>query len=246
MPTKIEWCDACLNAVWGCTRACPYCYAYKVAHRFADMIAAKEGKYRGWPSGSVGETQLAGHMRRFIPVLLESNLHRKFPKKTFRIFVNSMSDIADWRPEWIDAVAGRIANDPDRYYLFLTKRPQVYQDNFSPFGMKNILRGMTLTGDRERDFSYGRGVAPLAFVQFVSIEPLHGDAAGVLHLFPNLKWIIVGAETGKRKGKVYPCPEWIRSIVAYAESKNIPIFMKESLRTYCDGKNLEFIQQHCV
>lgn len=247
MPTKIDWCDETLNPVFGCTHGCEYCYGRGIARRFAEPFAAKEAKHKGLPPGTIFETQLAGQLRRFVPVFLESNLHRNFPKKTFRIFVNSMSDIADWRPEWIDAVAGRIANDPDRYYLFLTKRPQVYQDNFSPFGMKNILRGMTITGVNGNDFSYNRGTAPLAFVQFVSIEPLLGDgAAKVLHLFPNLRWIILGAETGNRKGKVFPRTEWIRDIVAYAEAKNIPIFMKESLRTYCDGKNLEFIQRHCV
>lgn len=247
MPTKISWCDETWNFVHGCLRGCRYCYARGIDKRFADVIAAKEGKYRGLPSGSVFETQLAGHLRRFVPVLLESNLHRKFPRKAFRIFVNSMSDICYWHPAWMQAAYDRIVTEHDRHFLYLTKNPSVYQDNFGFFNHPNILRGMTLTGNNGTDFSYDRGTAPLAFVQFVSIEPLLGDGAPkVLHLFPNLRWIIVGSETGKRKGKVFPRTEWIRDIVAYAEAKNIPIFMKESIRTYCDGKSLWFTRQHCV
>ena len=243
MPTKIEWCDAVWNPAHGCKNGCLYCYARGIDRRFADVIAAPYAD-RLTP---IGVKALADRLREFKPTWLQKNYDRKFPRKAFRIFVNSMSDICWWEEDWLEAVSNHIKADRDRYYIFLTKRPQVYQDNFGFFNHPNILRGMTLTGNNGTDFSYDRGTAPLAFVQFVSIEPLLVDgAAKVLHLFPNLKWIIVGAQTGNSKGKVYPKPQWIRDIVAYATEKNIPIFMKESIRTYCDGKNLRFVQEHCV
>lgn len=247
MPTKIDWADGCWNLVYGCLRECRYCYARGIAKRFANVIAAKEAKYRGWPNGSLDKKAMAKMLYGFSLVLLESNLLRKFPPREFRIFVNSMSDICYWKPEWMQAAYDRIVTERDRYFLYLTKNPSVYQDNFGFFNHPNILRGMTLTGNNGTDFSYDRGTSPLTFVQFVSIEPLlGGGTAKVLHLFPNLRWIILGAETGNRKGKVIPRTEWIRDIVAYANEKNIPIFMKKSLRTYCDGKDLKFVQQHCV
>lgn len=33
--TKIEWCDRTWNPVTGCLHNCPYCYAKKIAERFA-------------------------------------------------------------------------------------------------------------------------------------------------------------------------------------------------------------------
>lgn len=42
--------------------------------------------------------------------------------------------------------------------------------------------------------------------------------------------IIVGAETGNRKGKVVPQKHWIDKLVRFADEWKIPIFMKESLR----------------
>lgn len=45
-----------------------------------------------------------------------------------------------------------------------------------------------------------------------------------------VNWIILGAESGNRKGKVTPRREWIDSIVQICNERNIPVFMKESLR----------------
>ncbi len=45
-----------------------------------------------------------------------------------------------------------------------------------------------------------------------------------------LKLVIVGAETGNRKGKVIPQKKWIDTIVETADLHGINVFMKESLR----------------
>lgn len=45
-----------------------------------------------------------------------------------------------------------------------------------------------------------------------------------------VNWIILGAESGNRKDKVVPRREWIDNIVQVCEERNIPVFMKESLR----------------
>ena len=45
-----------------------------------------------------------------------------------------------------------------------------------------------------------------------------------------VNWIILGAESGNRKGKVTPRCEWIDDIVQICDEQNIPVFMKESLR----------------
>lgn len=45
-----------------------------------------------------------------------------------------------------------------------------------------------------------------------------------------VKQIIVGAETGNRRGKIVPKKEWIESLVKQADEHHIRVFMKESLR----------------
>lgn len=43
------------------------------------------------------------------------------------------------------------------------------------------------------------------------------------------EWIIIGAETGNRKGKVIPKRVWIEKLVDLCRKADIPIFMKASL-----------------
>ena len=65
---------------------------------------------------------------------------------------------------------------------------------------------------------------------FVSIEPIQGEINSY-YLDHILKcgWVIVGAETGNRKGIINPKKEWIDFILRHCEANKIPIFMKESL-----------------
>lgn len=44
------------------------------------------------------------------------------------------------------------------------------------------------------------------------------------------KWVIVGAESGNRKGKIIPKKEWIDKLASLCDRSGVPIFMKESLR----------------
>lgn len=48
-------------------------------------------------------------------------------------------------------------------------------------------------------------------------------------LKPGIEWVIIGAETGSRKGKIIPQREWIESIVSECRSAGVPVFMKGSL-----------------
>jgi len=45
-------------------------------------------------------------------------------------------------------------------------------------------------------------------------------------------WLILGAETGNRKGKVVPEKEWIYDIYDYCQNHKIPLFMKNSIQPY--------------
>lgn len=190
--TKIEWCDFTWNPVVGCTGSCPYCYARKMSHRFH---------------------------RDFTPHFDERNFARVMPRKPSRIFVNSMSDVADWRDGWALRVFKKIDEHPEHLFLFLTKRPEAMKC----VPRKNVLFGVSVTDQR----SYNMLVSKIGPHNFLSVEPILGP----IELWGFHSWIIVGAETGNRKGKVTPEPGWIEDIYEYATENEIPLFFKESLRS---------------
>ena len=88
-------------------------------------------------------------------------------------------------------------------------------------------------------------ILPTKAHKFISIEPLWCDICEVEDereggkllenfLLPRgyksfFEWIIVGAETGRRKDKVIPKREWIEKLVDLCNKAEIPIFMKSSL-----------------
>lgn len=48
-------------------------------------------------------------------------------------------------------------------------------------------------------------------------------------LKPSIEWVIVGAETGKRNGRIIPQRSWIKDIVNQCRASGVSIFMKNSL-----------------
>ena len=95
--TKIDWCDETYNYVIGCKNNCPYCYAKKMNTRFKWIKNFNEPEWR------------------------EQMFQRKFPKKPSRIYLNSMSDIAFWKIDWIGKTLDKIMDYPQHRFLFLTK-----------------------------------------------------------------------------------------------------------------------------
>ncbi|HML37010.1 MAG TPA: DUF5131 family protein [Bacillota bacterium] len=64
-------------------------------------------------------------------------------------------------------------------------------------------------------------------------ESVDGD-----DLKPSIEWVIIGAETGNRKGRVIPNVEWIISIVDQCRAFGVPVFMKDSLAPIIGEKNM--------
>jgi len=60
----------------------------------------------------------------------------------------------------------------------------------------------------------------------------------VLGSFDRNRWIIIGAETGNRKGKVVPEKEWIDTICEAAVITDAAVFMKDSLIPIVGEENM--------
>ena len=79
---------------------------------------------------------------------------------------------------------------------------------------------------------------PLHKSTFVSFEPLLEDVCPEWEMFKHLGWIIIGAQTGKRKDNIAPDAEWIDKLVRQADMARIPVFMKDSLIPIVGEKNM--------
>lgn len=198
--TKIDWCDCTVNPVVGCRNGCEYCYARKLNTRF--------GFVENWDS----------------PQFFPERLKEFESKKPRSIFINSMSDIGLWKDEWRQEVFRAMSCNPQHFYIALTKCEKVdipywlrqgkMQGRF--FLGQTQTRGTVFNGFNER------------YRDFLSAEPLLGE----LHFngFGGIRAVIIGAETGNRRGKVIPKREWIEQIVKECDEAGAAIFMKESLR----------------
>jgi len=221
MKNKIGWCDMTWNPVWGCLNNCEYCYARGIAKRFRNVIADKEYK---WSRGRIFQGEIANRLRHFVPTMLFSHLYKKLPKKPQRIFVGSMSEIYYWKKEWMEKVIDRVKQCPQHTFQFLTKFPQVYYLYDFP---KNCWLGITAVSMLD---TIGEAKTKLGYINFISIEPLMGWI--YVNYLKNYNWVIIGAETGNRKGKVIPEKEWVLDIIKYCVFNKIPYYLKDNLSEY--------------
>lgn len=229
MKNKIGWCNATWNPVWGCRNHCEYCYARAIAKRFWKKIWMIEvnHQWKKHPDWAWTGDHLSG-LKDFKPTFLNVQFEKKFPKNSQRIFIGSMSEIYYWREEWIERVIERVKQYPQHTFQFLTKHMEVYADWMWP---ENCILGVTITNKDDFDkqkggyyfFNDNKRV-------FFSFEPLlESIPTGYLE-HTNIDWVIIGAETGNRKGKIIPKGKWIDDIVLYCRDNNIPIYLKDSLK----------------
>jgi len=244
--TKIEWCDMTWNPVTGCKHGCEYCYARRIAERFAPRLN----------DGSIAKVDGVCDIKNtnipypygFAPTFYRNRLSEpQHTKKPQNIFVCSMADLfGEWVPqEWIDEIRVACSKADWHNYLFLTKNPSGYEKiykyelDYSPY----FWFGTTVTDDAsfaERGyelFEVTHGCRQPH--RFLSIEPLHGQIKEKsLRNACLLDWIIIGAETGNRKGKVTPKREWIDDIVSACDRGGVPVFMKNSLIPIMGEENM--------
>ena len=241
--TKIDWCDATWNPVTGCLHGCEYCYARKIAERFGGnmMPFFVERPILREPVRD-GAGKIMPYPFDFLPTFHRYKLDE--PKRWTKprtIFVCSMADLfGDWVPdEWIQEVFQACEAAPWHKYLFLTKNPKRFK-MLRENGIKlpkDCWIGTSVSKDKEEANQYTGRTRYISdnwdttAKWFVSVEPiLERMSRNSLENLTAMHWVIVGAETGNRKGKIVPQKEWIDEIAAECRRCRVPIFMKESLR----------------
>jgi protein gp37 len=155
-----------------------------------------------------------------------------------------MADLfGEWVPdEWIKTVLDACKKAPQHRYLFLTKNFKRYEylinKKILPARInQNYMFGHTISTKKDADDyfdwhfkSYHDFKANYWIHRFISVEPLY-DQVNLRFRYFGADWVIIGAETGNRKGKVIPKKEWIKNIVWQCQTtpRTIPVFMKNSL-----------------
>lgn len=240
--TKIDWCNMSWNPITGCRHGCQYCYARKIANRFGRKYLPYGEGINFLNKPMTGEKGVDPYPFGFEPTLHEYRLDDPKKIKTPQtIFVCSMADLfGEWVPnEWIQKVFKACEAAPQHRYLFLTKNPKrlcaLANEKNLPKN-DNFWYGSSVTDRNARRYP-GR----ILDNTFISIEPLLEPLNAGLGSFGGDKWIIVGAETGNRKGKIIPKKEWVDEIVRAAKITQAAVFMKESLR---DLMGNDFIQEY--
>ncbi len=252
--SKIEYVDHTWNPITGCRHDCPYCYARTMTTRFAGdvrlnkmatqeyhLVAAADASQELYVLDQPMLNETGNPL--VYPFGFEPTLHRyrmdilNKLKMGNNILVGAMADIfGKWIPDnWIKDIITICINNFQHNYLFLTKNPERYKildsAGFLPTD-KNLWYGSTLTKPEDKYFT------SKVHNTFWSIEPIHAPFRLLKRdsTFPN--WIIVGAETGRRKNKIVPKKEWIENIVEECEKAGIPIFMKNNLLPIMGKKNM--------
>ena len=239
--TKIEWCDMTWNPVTGCLHNCEYCYARKISDRFQINDVGKyiDIPFNEWEKYSKGDKIYSRYFQpRFHSARLDEPQKHKKPQN---VFVCSMADLfGEWVPDkWIKKVFEETNKAPQHRYIYLTKNPDRYyqlwegDEAIIPDGGVIGLFGASACTETEAE-SARRNLN----CSWMSLEPLQGDFSEEFFWHNNRyiqdiesrwQWIIIGAETGNRKGKIIPKREWIENIVNACRDANVPVFLKDNL-----------------
>lgn len=239
--TKIDWCEATWNPITGCLHGCEYCYARKIAQRF-------DGGWRRdyLPYPVLNEPDKSGGRTQPYPYGFSPTFHRykldelsKW-KKPRNIFVCSMADMfGEWVPdEWIEEIFEVCKKNPQHSYLFLTKNPQRYFDLEESEKLpqaENMWFGASVTNRQQlKNAEEWIGQLDGHTNTFLSVEPLLEDLSECkewekMMCYRYVKWVIVGMETGRRKGKVIPKWQWVDDMMGFCYEAVISVFMKSSL-----------------
>lgn len=218
--TKIEWTESTWNPVRGCSRVsegCRYCYAERIAARFAQKGLAYEGLAKMTKAGPRWTNRV-----QCVPSVLDQPLKWKKPRL---IFVNSMSDLfhEDVPLAYIQKVFDVMGRADRHQFQVLTKRAERLAELSPQLSWQpNVWMGVSV---ESADYTFRIDClrATAAQIKFLSLEPLLGRI-GQLRL-NDIQWVIVGGESGP---SARPMKEaWVADIRNQCSDASVPLFVKQ-------------------
>lgn len=198
-----------LNIVVGCNIGCSYCYARNNVRRFHEISDFE------------------------CPEFFESKLRIMERKQPRNFLLTGMSDLAGWKDEWRQKIFTCMEENPQHNYIFLTKRPELLKIKTD---MDSAWFGTSVTSSKEKYRIQEIRKTVTAKHYHATFEPMFDDIGEVD--LTGIEWIVIGTETGKRKGKSDSKPEWVRNLTSQAHALHIPVFMKEDLVPIMGEENM--------
>ena len=193
--TKIEWTDATVNVINGCSLAspgCTNCYAMRLAGTRMKTHPSREGLTKPGKKGPVwtgevrfSETQLQQVLRWRAPRMIFWNAHGD-------MFHESVPD------EWIDRCFAAMAMTPQHTHQVLTKRSarmraylsdpavalRVSYEGRAGWPLSNVWLGVSVEDQERADTRIPDLLATPAAVRWLSCEPLLGPVRLDRIVFP--------------------------------------------------------------
>ena len=129
-----------------------------------------------------------------------------------------------WKKEWLDQSFELLRESPKTIGIYLTKAPNKIKLDDVP---DNAWMGVTITSksDLWRLKALRENIQCKNY--HVTFEPLFEDLGDID--LSGIKWVVIGTETGKCKGKIDAKKEWVDHLVAVARKYGCRIFFKEEL-----------------
>ncbi len=139
-------------------------------------------------------------------------------------FLTGMSDPYLWEKEWLDTSFNLLKENPKTVGIYLTKAPNKIHLEDVP---DNAWMGVTVTckNDLWRIKALKENIKCKNY--HITFEPLFEDLGDID--LSDIKWIVIGTETGNCKGKIDAKKEWVESLVKVARRYGCKIFFKEEL-----------------
>ncbi len=257
MTSKIGWCDETINPFTGCRQGCRFCYARRMAHRFAnihgtvyervDLATSSVDPETGWSDGGGNPFAPAIHLDVLVRHLGRLGRARCGPR---RVFIGSMGDMCfdgtaitfppdpvlavreDWDTGKLQEHLARFCSRLPRHtFLLLTKRPDLLSVGVR--WPRNVHLGVSLTSNADEHRVVGllrRGPG----VCWASVEPLL-DLDFEPAFLTGLDWVVVGAQTGAGAPDAWPVLEAARRVVVWCADNGVPCFVKDNLRKWTLG-----------
>lgn len=218
--TGIQWTDHTFNPWWGCAHVSPGC-----DHCYAETLAARFGT--GW--GNESPRRFFGIKHWNEPIKWNASAAKL--GKPAKVFCASMADVFEDRPDLVperEKLWQLIDNTPWLVWQLLTKRPQniarMVPTQWLNQWPLNVWPGTSIEdGANEKRAKFLHALP--ACTAFVSIEPMIGpvnmhNVAGF-----NVRWAILGGESGH--GARYTNPQWMLDAAALAGFYGIYPFVKQ-------------------